>query len=188
VQILDVTVRELIPSSMTSTWKVYSPSEGEESLPLQPGYCLQDVYSSLDLRNIELSGALGSTWISVGVGTTLSARCKRDHLFSWHYHPDGDSRFSVDDWISFIFSDAQITLLLTAKHACLYTKLHKGRWKEISSAMTGTGNTSNDKPNLRFVRFMKLMQKELKTNDWTLCAEDQIASALGINYKRAIVK
>jgi len=185
---LRIAVRQLVPACMASVWNVSSPGEGDECLPLQSGYCLEDVHSKLDLRDKELSGALGLTWISIGVGTRLSAPCKSDHLFSWHYHPDGDSRLSVGDWISFIISDAQVTLLLTINQACLYTKLHKGRWKEISSAITGAENTSNDKPNLRFLRFMKLMQKELKTSEWPLCAEDEIASALGIDYKSEFIK
>jgi len=186
---LDIPVNELVPSSVVSVWEVSSPAEGEEYMPLQPGYCLPDAHKRLDLGGgEELSGALGPTWISVAEGTPFSAPCKLNHLFSWHYHPDGDSRVSVDDWISFLISDAWITLLLTVNHACLYTKLDKGKWKEISSAMSGTGNTSHDKPNLRFVRFMQLMQKELKKPDWTLCAEDQIAAALGIDYKKGSVK
>lgn len=181
---LDVAVREWVPSSIGTGWKVSLPGKGEECLPLLSDYCLQDVLSKLNLGENELSGALGSTWISIGAGTAFSAQCKRAHLFSWHYHPDGDSRFSVEDWISFIVSDAQITLLLTVNHVCLYTKLHKGKWKEISRAITGAGNTSNDRPNLRFVRFIKLMKKEFSASDWTLCAEDQIASALDINYMK----
>ena len=169
-------------------WQGSMPDEGEECLSLQSGYCLQDVHARLDLGDKELSGALGSTWISVRTGTTFFAPCEKGHLFSWHYHPDGDSRLSVDDWISFIISDARITLLLTVNHACLYTKLHEGRWKEIRSAMIGTVHSSNDKPNLRFLRFMKLMQKELETPEWPLCAEDQIASALEINYAKDFIK
>lgn len=181
-------VKDLVPVSFTDGWETVLPGEGSNFFPLQPGYSLRDVISGLDLGDKELSGALGPTWISVRTGTTFFAPCERDHLFSWHYHPDGDSRLSVDDWISFIISDARITLLLTVNHACLYTKLHEGRWKEIRSAMTGTVHSSNDKPNLRFLRFMKLMQKELETPEWPLCVEDEIAFALGIDYKSEFIK
>ena len=188
MEILDITVRELIPSKVVSVWDGSMPDEGEKRLPLQSGYCLQDVHARLDLGGNELSGALGSTWISVRNGTTFFAPCEKGHLFSWHYHPDGDRRLSVEDWISFIISDAQVTLLLTFNQASLYIKLHEGRWNEIRSAITGTVPSSNDKPNLRFLRFMKLMQKELETPEWPLCAEDEIATALGIDYKSEFIK
>jgi hypothetical protein len=185
---LYVPVSESIPSGLRTGWQSCLFSEGEVLLHLHSGYCFQDVHARLDLGVRELSGALGPTWISVRNGTTFFAPCEKGHLFSWHYHPDGDSRLSVEDWISFIISDAQVTLLLTVNQACLYSKLHEGRWKEIRSDMTGTTHSPNDKPNLRFLRFMKLMQKELQTREWPLCAEDEIASALGIDYKSELIK
>ena len=142
--LLDVPVKKLIPTRFISAWKAVLSAEGEETLPLPPGYCLKDVHSKLDLDEKELSGALGPTWMIVATGTPYSAPCKQNHIFSWHYHPDGDSRFSVEDWIAFIISDAQITLLFTANHFCLYTKVHNGKWKDISSALTGTRNMSKN--------------------------------------------
>ena len=185
---LDVSVKELVVSKMGSGWKTQFPAEGEKLLHLQPGYTIRDMHEKLRLGPVELSGGAGLTWISVASGTRVSAPCKRGHFFSWHYHPDGDSSFSADDWISFVISDAQMTLLLTANHACLYTKLHKGKCWEVRKAINGDENSAGYRPNLRLVRFTKLIQKELKTHDWTLCAEDQIASALGINYEKEVVK
>ena len=185
---LDVAVKELVVSKMGSEWKTQFSAEGEKLLYLQPDYTIRDMHEKLKLGSVELSGAAGPAWISVTSGTRVSAPCKRGYIFSWHYHPDGGSRFSVDDWISFVISEAQMTLLLTANHVCLYTKLHKGKCREVRKAINGDENSASYRPNLRLVRFTKLIQKGLKTHDWTLCAEDQIASALGINYEKEVVK
>ena len=185
---LDVSIKDLIPTRFIAAWETVLPDEGEACLSVQPGYRLKDVHSTLDFDEKELSGALWPTWISVETGTPFSAPCKPNHIFSWHYHPDGDSRFSVEDWISFVVSGARITLLLTANCANLYTKLSTGKWKEIASAVSASKDKSKNKPNLQFVRFMKLMHKELKVHDWTSCAEDLIAFALGIDYKMESIK
>ena len=185
---LNIAVEELVPSQLLAIWRCAYPAEGEIYFPLKKGYSLRDLHSKLDLGVIETAGALGPTWIILMAGNRFSSPCKRGHLFSWHYHPDGDTRFSIDDWIAFIISKAQLTLLFTINYICLYVKFHEKKCKKITKAIVGEENFLDDKPNLRFLRFMKFMSKELEKPDWTLCDESQIASTLGISYKKYAVK
>ncbi len=183
--ILNIALRELVPLPVASAWVVSSPGERDIPIPLHPGYRIKDALSELDLSDLELSGAFGPNWISVEKGSASCAPCNGTHLFSWHYHPDGDIRLSVDDWITFLMSNAHITLLMTASHVSLYTKLQRGRWTNIRSSVAGPNPAATNMPNLWFVRFMKLMRKEMKTENWFECDENQIAAALGILHQGA---
>jgi len=181
-------VEELVPPQLLSIWRCTYPVEGEKYLPLERSYSLRDLHAKLDLGVIEASGAVGPTWIIVATGNRFSSPCKREHLFSWHYHPDGGTRFSIDDWIAFLISEAQLSVLFTVNYICLYLKSHEKKCQEITKAIAGEKNPLDDKPNLRFLRFMKFMKKELEKSDWTLCDESRIASTLGISYKKYAVK
>jgi hypothetical protein len=183
VEIVNIAARELVPQPVASAWDLSSPDEGETAIPLHPGYTIKEGLSKLDLFEFELSGVFGPTWVTVEEGSTVSVPCRRRHLFSWHYHPDGDTRLSVDDWITFLASDAWITLLITTRHAGLYVKAAKGRWSHIRKSITGLDNTLISLPNLWFLRFMKLMCEEMKTESWLECEEGRIAATLGIRYE-----
>lgn len=171
--------------SVVSDWELSFPSDGESAITIPPGYCITDAIEKLDLCGTELSGAFGATWMTVQEGSSFCAPCNGAHIFSWHYHPDGETRLSVDDWITFLMSNAQITLLMTASHISLYTKLQRGRWTNIRSSVAGPNPTATNMPNLWFVRFTKLMRKEMKTENWFECDENQIAAALGILHQGA---
>jgi len=185
---LNMAVRELVPSPVVSAWELSYPDKGENAMPLHPGYSITDALSKLNLSNVELSGALGGAWITVEEGSALCAPCRGHQMFSWHYHPDGECRFSVDDWISFLISDAWVTLLLTTERASLYTKRGNGRWREIRRCINGSDTHLIPRPNLQWVRFMRLMQKEMKAHDWPSLPEEQISSTLGITCERATFK
>jgi hypothetical protein len=185
---LDVSVESLVPSSLLGNWKSLPPAKEEEVLSLPAGYSLREIQAMLDFRTVELSGGLGSTWITVGAGTKLSAQCRRDYIFSWHTHPDGECRFSSEDWISFITSEALMTLLFTADTVCFYKKHHNANWYEIKEKFNTETQGAKYRPHLRIVRFMKLIERKTGLRDWTLCSEYEISNALGMEYEKAIVK
>jgi hypothetical protein len=185
---LSVVLEAIIPFRFLSIWKSAYPGEGQPYIILPSGYTLRMLHEKLDLGPNELSGVIGPTWISVVKGNRYSSPCNGEYLFSWHYHPDGGSRFSIEDWLSFLVSEAQVSLLLTVTDISLYIKSWGGKWQQIKRAMAGENTTLGNKPNLRFLRFMRMMEKEFEESKWTFFNESLIASTLGIYYKKYTVK
>ena len=77
---------------------------------------------SLANNTIEWSGRFGKGWVLATSGDETETRYLSGKGKSWHTHPNGDSHFSLEDWILFLLDSADLHVLATAENIRTYYK------------------------------------------------------------------
>ena len=168
---------EFVPSYHLDRWRTQVPPVGSNVVSFAVDYTFREFLINLQPGFNELSGVVGHTWATYNTGGPDWAPFQ-DGLFIWHYHSDNDCRFSLQDWVSFVLSNAYIGLLVTRSAACLFEKKMNGKWVEIRKRIAQT-----DQRALRLMRFKKGIENLDANKDINLINDQKISDHLGIFYR-----
>jgi len=170
----------LIPKQTRERWRLETVPEWGEVIFLPPAQTsLLEIASYLDFSKREAAGSIGHGWFCTVPGDVLRAPCLARHLLTWHSHPDGDCRFSFQDWLAFLWSDAIATCLFTVHAVRTLVKQEDGQCEKLCREIRGI---SAEHPQLMRQRALRLVDSTLG-HSLLACTDEQIAGALGIDHR-----
>lgn len=170
----------LISEQTRERWRHESVPERGEVTSLPPAQTsLLEIASRLDFSKREAGGAIGSDWFCTVPGDVLRAPCLAGHLLTWHSHPDGDCRFSFQDWLTFLWSDAIATCLFTNHAVRTLVKQEDGQCEKLCREIR---DLSSEHPQLKRQRALRLVDSTLGRS-LLVCSDEQIAGTLGIDHR-----
>ncbi len=158
-----------------------------------PNICLKELYDlkifhkNIPLGLNELSGTFGENWIIWEKGSIRSSPATNTSHFSWHYHPDGDARFSYNDWRTFIYLPSPLSLLVTDSQINIYIKKEDGPWQFVKSWISQEDIKLQKNKTLKFMRFCKFINRTLDILDINTSSELKICDSLGIKFSQVTI-
>jgi len=133
---------------------------------------------SLANNTIEWSGRFGKGWVLATSGDETETRYLSGKGKSWHTHPSGDSRFSLEDWILFLLDSADSHVLATAENIRTYRKRSVENINIFSQQRIGLNPKVSWKLNV--ARFGKYLCRSQDLDDPYGFLEDVLCKNLGI--------
>ena|GEM_PF-3378055 len=170
---------DLVPKHLMNQWYEDRPVAGEWAYFLGSGFSFMTMRASMRLGALELSGSIGPDWLTRSIGTVDSAPSEGRHVFSWHYHPDCDCSFSLEDWYVFIVSDALLSILVTTHEIGFYYKKPMGQWVQVKSQCGRSIPRT-----LRFLRFKRRLDNLLDVPEHICAGDAAVAACTGIHYEK----
>jgi len=154
-------ISELFSGDKKSLWKQEEfVNRGKNIVSIDGSkISLNDFSKMINWGDFELSGAIGLDWVSISIGGQTESECLANHLFSWHYHPVGSPLFSLQDWLTFLMSDAVVSCVFTRDGVCVYSKEESQvRDKLVEQLLKKKESLSRRCPNLFFLQAIRLLE------------------------------
>ncbi len=175
-------IASLILDESKQKWKQEQPPHDDHIIRIDcRNDSVIDIFKMLHWGEVELSGAIGATWVSISTGSATKSYCRSEFIFNWHYHPIGSAVFSFQDWITFLVSSATTSCIFARQSIGIYVKEEHYKREYLAEKLREKWIQLQDKPNILFLQTKHILEEFIGLGLFPEMPDAMVAERLGIH-------